>query len=120
MRRASEKIVSSERATEIVEGWRGSGLRVAWAHGGFDLLDAAQVRSLSALRRGADRVAVEVASDRSVQPAPVLGEAERVLLAASLRVVDLVTIVPKPSVSAVVVDAEVALPSRVRERHASR
>ncbi len=118
MRSAAEKIADGTPAAEKIRAWREEGRAVAMARGRFDLIEAAHVRSLAAVKHGADRLAVEVIGDGAAPP-PLLGEAERALLVAALRVVDLVTIVTSIDSAAVDVDPEttVALRQRVRERH---
>jgi bifunctional ADP-heptose synthase (sugar kinase/adenylyltransferase) len=122
VRRAADKIATGERARQIVDGWRAAGDTVVVAHGGFDLIEAAHVRALSSVKGDSARLVVEVAGDRSLGTAPVLGESERALLAAALRIVDLVIVVSAKSPNAVDVEPEprTGLSARLRAAHGHR
>ena len=122
MRRAADKFATVAHAGEVIESWREAGEKVVVAHGVFDLIEAAHVRALSSTKGDAQRLVVEVAADRALGSAPVLGESERALLAAALRIVDLVTVVAARSADAVEVEPEsrTALSARLRAAHGHR
>jgi rfaE bifunctional protein nucleotidyltransferase chain/domain len=82
---------------------RAAGRTVAFANGCFDLLHVGHVRYLQGARAEADTLVVAVNSDASVrglkgEGRPVLDEAARAELVASLRCVDHVVIFDDPTV----------------------
>lgn len=82
---------------------RAAGRTVAFANGCFDLLHVGHVRYLQGARAEADTLVVAVNSDASVRGLkgdgrPVLDEAARAELVASLRCVDHVVIFDDPTV----------------------
>jgi len=99
----SEGVVSRERLVAIVEGWRRSGLTIAFANGCFDLLHAGHVRYLQAAAAEADRLIVAVNDDamaaRKGPGRPILDAGARAELVAALRGVDAVVIFPEPTVT---------------------
>jgi rfaE bifunctional protein nucleotidyltransferase chain/domain len=80
-----------------------AGRSVGFANGVFDLLHVGHVRYLEGARAQADRLVVAVNSDASVrglkgEGRPILPEAARAELVASLRAVDYVIVFSEPTV----------------------
>jgi D-beta-D-heptose 7-phosphate kinase/D-beta-D-heptose 1-phosphate adenosyltransferase len=97
-----DKIVSRERAAQIIAGLRKRGKRVVFTNGCFDLLHAGHALYLEQARALADFLIVGLNSDDSVcaikGPArPIVNEAERAELLAALSSVDLVIIFSEPT-----------------------
>jgi rfaE bifunctional protein nucleotidyltransferase chain/domain len=97
VRTAASKIVDLDGARERVTDARGGDATVALANGCFDLLHVGHLRYLEGARREADLLVVGVNGDDSVRRLkgpgrPVLPSAERALLVAALRCVDLVVV----------------------------
>ena len=91
------KIASPDRARELLEHWRGNGLRIGFTNGCFDLLHPGHVSLLTQARARCDRLVVGLNSDASVRRLkgdgrPVQDEIARAIVLASLAVVDLVVI----------------------------
>ncbi len=83
---------------------RARGSRIVLANGCFDILHAGHVRYLEGARELGDILVVGVNSDAQVARLkgagrPILPEAERAELVASLQAVDLVTIFSEPTVT---------------------
>lgn len=98
------EILSRQELTARVAADRASGLTIAFANGGFDLLHVGHIRYLEAARREADRLIVAVNDDQSIRELkgpsrPVLPQADRAELVAALRAVDYVVIFPEPTVT---------------------
>ena len=96
------KLWSRERAGKEAESVRGSGRKVVFANGAFDLLHVGHVRYLQAARREGDFLVVGVNSDSSVRLSkgdgrPILPEAERAEIVAALSCVDAVVVFPEAS-----------------------
>ena len=96
------KLWSRERAGKEAEDVRGSGRKVVFANGAFDLLHVGHVRYLQAARLEGDFLVVGVNSDSSVRVSkgngrPILPEAERAEIVAALSCVDAVVIFPEAS-----------------------
>src|SRR3954469_25460609 len=93
-----DKIVSAERAKQIIQSWKIKGKTVAFTYGCFDILHEGHIFSLSEAAKQADYLIVGVNSDISVKALdkgpnrPVNNEYSRALLLASLVMVDLVII----------------------------
>ncbi|MCA1617430.1 MAG: adenylyltransferase/cytidyltransferase family protein [Thermoanaerobaculia bacterium] len=99
---AETGVLSRERLTELVSRAKGSGKRVVFANGAFDLLHTGHVRYLEAARKEGDWLAVGVNSDRSVRAAkgegrPIVPEGERAEIVAALRCVDAVVLFDEDS-----------------------
>lgn len=82
---------------------RRAGLTIGFANGVFDLLHVGHVRYLQGAKAIVDRLIVAVNSDVSVRglkgdDRPILPEAARAELVASLRAVDYVIVFPEPTV----------------------
>ena len=104
MRSARDKIVSLAEAQARVAEARRAGRTVALANGCFDVLHVGHVRYLEGARGEADLLVVGVNSDASVRrlkgpERPVLGEEDRALLVAALRVVDHVVVFAEDDVT---------------------
>jgi rfaE bifunctional protein nucleotidyltransferase chain/domain len=83
---------------------KAKGSRIVLANGCFDILHAGHVRYLEGARALGDVLVVAINSDAQVTRLkgagrPILREAERAELVASLQVVDLVTIFTEPTVT---------------------
>jgi rfaE bifunctional protein nucleotidyltransferase chain/domain len=94
---AVEKILSLERAFEVVAELKRRGKRVVFTNGCFDLLHPGHTRYLAEARKLGDVLIVAVNSDRSVRTLkgpgrPVQPEAERIEILAALESVDYVTL----------------------------
>jgi rfaE bifunctional protein nucleotidyltransferase chain/domain len=91
------EILSVSELHSLGETLRAAGKVVVWTNGCFDLLHAGHARSLAAARALGDVLVVGVNSDASVRQLkgphrPLLPEAERAELLASLRCVDYVLV----------------------------
>jgi rfaE bifunctional protein nucleotidyltransferase chain/domain len=104
VRLARSKIGSLEEIQARVQDARRAGLSVAFANGCFDVLHVGHVRYLQGAQREADILVVGVNGDESVrrlkgEGRPVQPEADRALLVAALRAVDLVVVFQEDDVS---------------------
>ena len=96
-------VVGVDEAGRLAAGWRAQGKRLVLANGCFDLLHVGHVRYLQAARALGDALVVGLNSDASVRRLkgpgrPVMPAADRALLVAALRGVDLVVVFDDPSV----------------------
>jgi D-glycero-beta-D-manno-heptose 1-phosphate adenylyltransferase len=103
------KIVSTEELRRERERLRAEGLRLVFTNGCFDVLHVGHVRYLTAARALGDRLVVAINSDRTVRELkgkgrPVMREAERAEMLASLRVVDYVTVFDQVSPRSLIAD----------------
>ncbi len=94
-----ERILSLESAAAWHEQLRREGKRLAVTNGCFDLLHRGHAEYLRIARDQADALLVLINSDASVRALkgptrPIVGEADRAALLASLRAVDRVVIFP--------------------------
>jgi rfaE bifunctional protein nucleotidyltransferase chain/domain len=94
---AGEKILSLDRAYEVVGELQRQGQRVVFTNGCFDLLHPGHTRYLAEARKLGDVLLVAVNSDSGVRAIkgpgrPILPEAERAEILAALECVDYVTI----------------------------
>ena len=94
---AAGKIRGVGEVSAEVAAWRGSGARVVFANGIFDLLHVGHVRYLQAARGLGDRLVVGVNGDAATARLkgpgrPILPAADRARLVAALRVVDRVLV----------------------------
>ena len=92
-----EKILTLDRAYEVVSDLKRRGKRVVFTNGCFDLLHPGHTRYLAEARKLGDALIVAVNSDRSVRALKgteraIQPEAERAEILAALKVVDYVTI----------------------------
>ncbi len=97
MREAASKIAPLAEALARVTEARRSGKTIALANGCFDVLHVGHVRYLEGARAEADLLVVGVNGDASVrrlkgEARPVLPAADRAVLVAALRAVDLVVV----------------------------
>jgi len=102
-----EKILTLERACEVVADLKRQGKRVVLTHGCFDLLHPGHTRHLAEARKLGDVLIVAVNSDRSVRArkgsqGAIQPEAERAEILAALKVVDYVTVFDDPSPRALI------------------
>jgi len=99
---------SVEDAVRLAAAWRAEGKRVVLANGCFDLLHVGHVRYLLAARALGDVLVVALNSDASVrrlkgEGRPIMGEAERAEILASLESVDAVVVFDEDTVDSLVV-----------------
>jgi len=102
-----EKILSLERAYEVVDELKRQGRRVVFTNGCFDLLHPGHARYLADARKLGDVLIVAMNSDASVRALkgpgrPVMPEAERAEVLAALAVVDYVTVFDELTPQAVI------------------
>ena len=103
--RTADRVVTRERAVEIVRAFKAAGEKVVLANGVFDLLHVGHVRYLAGAKALGDRLLVAVNGDRSAHALkgpgrPVQEARERAQLVAALAVVDHVVIFEEGSVDA--------------------
>ena len=101
------KIVSREELRQRVADWRRAGDRITLANGCFDVLHVGHVRYLHGARGLGGKVIVAVNADASVrilkgEGRPVMPDAERAEILASLEDVDAVVIFPEDDVRAII------------------
>ena len=107
MRSAASKVVTRERAGELVAQARAEGRTVALANGCFDILHVGHVRYLQGASAEGDLLVVGVNGDASVrrwkgEGRPVLPAPDRALLVAALRSVDVVVVFEEDDVRALI------------------
>jgi D-beta-D-heptose 7-phosphate kinase/D-beta-D-heptose 1-phosphate adenosyltransferase len=95
-------LASEAAAAAWAESQRRAGRRVVFTNGVFDVLHPGHVRYLQAARAEGDVLVIAVNSDRSVRgnkgpSRPILPEAERAEILASLACVDAVVIFDEPT-----------------------
>lgn len=99
--KAIDKIVSEERALEIVRGWKTKGEKVVFTNGCFDILHLGHVDYLEKARELGDRLVLALNTDASVKrqnkgpERPINDQESRARLLASLFFVDLVVFFDK-------------------------
>jgi D-glycero-beta-D-manno-heptose 1-phosphate adenylyltransferase len=103
MRKAQEKIVTSENLSALLRAAKQRGQRVVLANGIFDTLHVGHTRYLAGAKAEADILVVAVNSDSSARllkgpGRPILDEQARALLVAAIRTVDFVVIFSEPNV----------------------
>ena len=91
------KILTADRMLETRADLRGSGARLVFTNGVFDLLHVGHVRYLAHARALGDALVVAINSDRSVRELkgpgrPLFDQDERAEILAALRAVDYVTV----------------------------
>jgi rfaE bifunctional protein nucleotidyltransferase chain/domain len=109
MRLARDKVASRAEVARRVAEARAAGRRVAFANGCFDVLHVGHVRYLQGARAEGDLLVVGVNGDDSVrrlkgEGRPVLPEADRALLVAALKSVDLVVVFPEDDVKSLLLE----------------
>lgn len=92
-----DKVLSQNKAIEVVERWRRQGLNVGFTNGCFDLIHPGHISILQQSRKACDRLVVGLNSDVSVKrlkgpERPVQNEKARATVLATLNPVDLVVI----------------------------
>ena len=95
-----EKIVTAEDARAVADAMRGSGRKLVFTNGCFDLLHVGHVRYLEAARTLGDALLVAINGDESVRALkgngrPLNSEASRAEVVAALGCVDHVVIFPE-------------------------
>lgn len=105
MSSAQEKIVTSAALVPLLEEARRQGKKVVFANGCFDVLHVGHTRYLEAARKEGDILVVGVNSDDGVRRLkgpgrPILDEAARASLVASLRAVSYVVLFAELDVEA--------------------
>lgn len=98
-----EIILDHGELARRIDAEKRAGKRVVFTNGGFDLLHVGHVRAFKDARSRGDLLVVAVNSDASVrrnkgEGLPIVPEAERAELVASLASVDLVTVFGDPTV----------------------
>jgi D-beta-D-heptose 7-phosphate kinase/D-beta-D-heptose 1-phosphate adenosyltransferase len=98
----AEKIVSLGQLRQIVANAKRRGLRVVWTNGCFDLLHVGHILYLEKAKQLGDLLIVGINSDASVRATkgpgrPIVHEAQRARLLASLSCIDYVLIFDDPS-----------------------
>jgi rfaE bifunctional protein nucleotidyltransferase chain/domain len=88
-------ILSLDEAVEQCRSWHDHGLRIVLTNGAFDLLHVGHLRYLADAASHADRLVVALNTDHSVQLSkgpdrPIVPQAERAEMIATVRCVDLV------------------------------
>jgi rfaE bifunctional protein nucleotidyltransferase chain/domain len=91
------RIYSRAQLVRLRQRWRSEGLKVVFTNGCYDLLHPGHIRLLERARTLGDRLIVAINSDASIRrlkgpERPILPEAERAELMASLAAVDAVTV----------------------------
>jgi rfaE bifunctional protein nucleotidyltransferase chain/domain len=104
MRLAADKILSLEEAARRVAAARAEGKTVALANGCFDILHVGHSRYLEAARAEGDLLVVGLNGDESVrrlkgEGRPVVPGADRAVLVAALRCVDMVVVFDEDDVA---------------------
>lgn len=97
MESTNQKLVDDRGLLERRDAWRGTGKRIVFTNGTFDLLHSGHVRYLHAARELGDVLIVGLNSDASVRNykgplRPIVPEAERAEVLAALESVDAITI----------------------------
>ncbi len=93
---ATQKILSLERAYEVIDDLKRQGKRVVFTNGCFDILHPGHTRYLAEARKLGEILMVAINSDRSVREIkgtgrPIQPEQERAEILAALECVDYVT-----------------------------
>ena len=92
-----EKVLSPERLSGRVAGWRSQGERIVVTNGVFDLLHLGHIHVLEQARKEGDRLVVAINSDGSTrrlkgEGRPIVSEVERAQILAALAAVDAVVV----------------------------
>ena len=103
MSESNKTVVNREELIQVVDAARKIGAKVIFANGCFDVLHVGHVRYLAGARALGDILVVAVNSDEQVAilkgpGRPILPDAERAELIASLESVNYVTIFDEPTV----------------------
>ena len=102
-KKTADRILDRVQLIKSVESARAKGSIIVLANGCFDILHAGHVRYLAGAKALGDLLVVAVNSDAQVRSLkgngrPILSEAERAEIIASLQVVDVVSIFSEPTV----------------------
>lgn len=93
---AESKVLDLESAADRIELWKRKGYRIGFLNGFFELLHPAHIKLLSQASKECDRLIVGINSDSSIcrikGEHPILHEAARCAIVASLEDVDMVVI----------------------------
>lgn len=94
---SSDKIISFEKASELIHRLKKEGLNVGLCHGGFDLLHPGHMKHFESAKKECDILFVSITSDQFVtsrkgQGRPVFSEQLRAYAVASVKFVDFVVI----------------------------
>ncbi|HXH85595.1 MAG TPA: D-glycero-beta-D-manno-heptose 1-phosphate adenylyltransferase [Nitrospira sp.] len=98
----SEKVMTSQQLTPLLEAARRQKKRIVFTNGCFDLIHVGHTRYLQAAKQLGDLLVVGVNSDASVrslnkaQDRPIVNEAQRAEVLAALGCVDYVVIFREP------------------------
>jgi rfaE bifunctional protein nucleotidyltransferase chain/domain len=100
---AQSRIVDRGQLINVVEEAKRAGQRIVFANGCFDVLHVGHVRYLAAARALGDLLIVGINSDAQTrrqkgEGRPLLPQAERAEIIASIEAVDFVTIFEEPTV----------------------
>ena len=100
-------ILDLKTCVEMVAAWRQQGQKIVFTNGHFDLLHIGHVQYLQAARQMGDVLVVGLNDDASTRrrkgpKRPLIPQAERAFMLASLRMVDAVILWPEDDFSAVV------------------
>lgn len=95
------KIMDARSLVSKLDGFRKAGKNVVFTNGCFDILHVGHVRYLTAARKEGDLLVVGLNSDTSIQmikgsQRPIMGQAQRSEIMASLQAVDFVTFFDEP------------------------
>jgi rfaE bifunctional protein nucleotidyltransferase chain/domain len=101
--RSIDRILHQADLVARVQAARESGAKIVFANGCFDVLHVGHIRYLQGARALGDLLAVGVNSDSQVlvlkgPGRPIMAEAERAELVASIAAVDFVTVFDEPTV----------------------
>jgi D-beta-D-heptose 7-phosphate kinase/D-beta-D-heptose 1-phosphate adenosyltransferase len=97
-----DKILSREALKAKIDRLRGDGMKIAFTNGCFDILHAGHCRYLREAAKTGDILILALNSDSSVRSIkgkkrPLVPEAERATVLASLEFVDFVTLFDEPT-----------------------
>ncbi len=97
-----DKIRSRDELKKEIEGLKGAGKRIVFTNGCFDILHTGHTRYLREARKLGDVLVVGLNSDASIrsikgEKRPIVPEAERADILASLESVDYLTIFNEPT-----------------------
>ncbi|MFV0389712.1 MAG: adenylyltransferase/cytidyltransferase family protein [Pyrinomonadaceae bacterium] len=99
----SSRILNRQQLKDRIDKERSAGKKIVLANGCFDIFHVGHARYLCAAKALGDFLVVGINSDKQVQALkgalrPIIREAERAEIIASLRAVDCVTVFPEATV----------------------
>ena len=105
------KVLTLHQLSDTLKALRKTGSRIVFTNGCFDLLHVGHVRLLKDARSLGDRLVVAINSDQSIRKIkgnkrPIVPQAERAEVIASLESVDFVTIFDEPDPYNVIAELE--------------